>query len=76
MYELCVCMLYMNSIYVYLLLKLMYELCVCMLLNAYYVFFQLNADYVLFQKLNADCVFDATVMCELTSDCLSLRDPW
>jgi hypothetical protein len=74
MYELCVCMLCVKSMYVYLLLNLMYELCVCILLDADCVFFELNVDCVFFQ-LNTDCVFYPVVMGELTSACPSLLDP-
>jgi hypothetical protein len=52
----------------------MYGLCVLLNVSlANYVFFQkLNADCVFFQKLNADCVFYPIVMGELMSVCLSL----
>jgi hypothetical protein len=39
MYELCVCMLCINSIYVSLLLNLIYVLCVCILLDVDCVFY-------------------------------------
>jgi hypothetical protein len=85
MYELCVCMLCVNSMYVYLLLNLMYELCVYMLcVNSMYVYLLLNLIYKLcicmlldtdcvFFQLNTDCVIYSLVTGELTSAYTSLR---